>query len=126
MTIDELRTEITAALAAVFPSIRGMQDLEKVSLSPEAITSIHEELGDHLRRKDSLVAVLTILDALELALKNLKEDGYPNLPKREVTAEVFTELQVQRDDIDAAIAEFIERSRAATMTISLGQATKKP
>jgi len=121
-----LRQEIEAALETLSPQIRGLEDLLHVSLSSEALQAIGEELADHQRRKALLLAVITALDAVENARLDLGADGYPEMPKREVSFAVYEELLIQLADIEAALEEFEAEPKAANMEVVLGEATDKP
>jgi len=105
--------ELESALALLVPKNRGLEDLLKVSLSAESLAAVKKTLEDHVRRR-------TLLQTLIDALSALEGDGYPEVPKFTVPSEVFKELQEQLGDIEAAIAEFLERAMATTMSVSLG------
>lgn len=125
-TFDGLRAEINAAIAVISPQIRGLEDLTKVSLTKPTLDQVKGELADHRRRLDLLNGVIEALDALEAALARLVADGYPAMPKAEVTATVFAELQEQQADILAALAEFEQEPLAENIAVVLGVPADKP
>lgn len=127
-TFDGLKTEITQALDVLEPQIRGLDDLSHVSLSTETLGAIKTADDDRKRRRGYLTQVLAALEALQRALDNLADDGYPAVPKSDVTAAIFEELQGQRADEAAALAQFQQESEpvAEVMTINLGQPVNKP
>jgi hypothetical protein len=125
-TLLGLRAEIDAALAIVTPQIRGLEDLTKVSLSQPALDEVSGELADRRRRKALLDAVIAALDAVDKAMDALVADGYPAIPKEEVSASVYAELQEQQADILAAIAEFEKQPLAENIAVVLGDPADKP
>jgi len=126
MTIDELKTEIVAALAVLVSLIRGLEDLQKVSLSAPALDAVGKALADYVRRRSFLNLVVNALGSVDIGISKLEADGYPALANHPVLADVFAELQEQQDDIAAAIGEFEREPTATAITVSLGQATDKP
>ena len=124
-TMIGLRKEIDDALAVVEPQIRGLGDLMKVSLSPPTVEQVNTELADHDRRRDRLSKVIAALDAVDVAMVALETDGYPAMPKAEVAAAVYAELQEQLADIQAAINEFESQPIAVSISVSLGEAVDK-
>jgi hypothetical protein len=117
--VEELIDELIAARDALAPTIRGLEDLQHVSLSAQSLAAVTETLADHVRRRDLLQAAID-------ALIRLDADGYPELPKTAVMEGVYQELQVQLDDIEAAIAEFEQEPTATTINVVLGQPANKP
>lgn len=107
-----LRAEVDQALTILLPQIRGLEDLSKVSLSEPTLEFVNQEITDHRRRRDRCAALLTALDSLEA-------DGYPEMPKAEVPVDVFTELQGEHSDIEAALSEFEPLPQAAVVNVTL-------
>lgn len=124
--IDGLRQELNAALAVLLPKIRGLEDLTKVSLSPQPLASVEAALARHNQRRQFLNAGIKTLDALDLATDNLVSDGYPEPLVVSVSAAVFEELQEQKTDFAAAFGEFEPEPKAVGGTISLGTAVENP
>ena len=124
-TFDGLRQEIESSLGVIEPQIRGMLDLTKVSLLQPTLDAIRVELSDRERRKVLFDGVIKALDDVVAALIALQEDGYPELPKGEVTNQIKEELQEQFADFQAAFGEF-EEAMATKLGINLGQTIEKP
>lgn len=118
-TVEALRAELRAELVRIEPQIRGMEDLLKVSLSREVLDPIQVELTDRKRRRDLDQAVL-------IALATLDSEGYPDLPKGELSQAATDELIGQMADFVAATAEFTEALQASAATVTLGQPTDNP
>ena len=120
------REEFVAALAVLTRQIRG---LEKISCGEPAgadLVAMAQELGDRRRRRDLLLVGLAALTADDAALAALEADGYPDMPKGEVTAAVFAELQDLLADVQAAVSEFELIPPASNISVSLGEPAEKP
>lgn len=125
-SIDGLKQELKGAISALVQPIRGLEDLTKVSLSPEALASVQSELSRHKRRKELLEAGLSSLDALQNATATLVADGYPEPLVIEVPQAVSDELIGQQADLEAAFSQFKPEPRAVGGTISLGTPVDNP
>lgn len=101
-----LRAELVAAMAVIAPQIRGLHDLEAVSISADLKTTISTQVADRERRRDLIQAVLNCLDQTLAALRLLEQDGYPALPAAPIMGSLFSELQEEKSDLAAAIAVF--------------------
>jgi hypothetical protein len=124
--LTALRIEINAALTVLEPQIRGLQDLQKVSLSPQAIEEITQTSLTLQRRKKLLNDVIVALNALEAALKALLGDGYPEVPKSSVSPEIAAELHGQALDLVAAFGMFeVEDLSATSLKVALGAPVPK-
>ncbi len=119
-----LRAEITAALTATQAPLPGLHDLAKVSLSEAALQEVNNSIESHNRRVGELQNVLQQLNDLENALRDLKNDGYPDLPPEGVSGEVYEELLQQQKDLDEAFKQFAAEV-AANIKANLGQPTDK-
>lgn len=119
-----LRAELVAAVTVLAPQIRGLHDLEAVSISTELRTTISTQVADRERRRDLIQAVLNCLDQTLAALRLLEQDGYPQLPVMRLQQSQFLELQDEAGDIRAAVAVF-QADAAAKLTIDLGQPADK-
>lgn len=119
-----LRAELIAARAVVDPQIRGMHDLVTVSITDELRTKIDEEIVIRERRRDLIQAVIDALDSTLRALEALEADGYPKLPEAIIDPALFSELQGEEADLDAAVAVFTPNV-ATTLSVSLGEPTPK-
>lgn len=115
-----LKTELEAALAVLETQIRGLDDRQKVSLSKDTLAAI-KTLDDmrHIRL-GFLTQAISAIGSLRRALDNLFADGYPALPKLEVSADVLKDLQEQRADEALADAQF---TQAVSAAIVFGPAT---
>ena len=96
---DALRTELLAAIDLLDPQIKGLDDFLLLHLSEVTRSSVQREQSDHVRRRGLCRDVLTALEALN-------SDNYPSMPKAELGASSWQELQDQYASITAALAEF--------------------
>jgi hypothetical protein len=101
-----LRSELNAALAVLAPQIRGLHDMAAVSISPDLLAEINAQITVRERRRDLIRAVISNLDTVVMALQALDADGYPTLDAMIVQPELFTELQGEVSDLEAAAAVF--------------------
>jgi hypothetical protein len=117
-----LRAEMQAAIQALVPGLRGLQELASITtLSSSARMAITDQIDRRGRRTDLLKAVLSALDALDAAGAALAVDGYPDMPKIQIFGPVFDEIQGHSGDIATAVALFeAENIAAAKLSISLG------
>lgn len=115
--VAALRLEIAAAIAAIEPQLRGMQDLARVSLSVEVMGYISRETAVYSQRYALLCKAADALDAIET-------DGYPDIEKAGLPHDLYAELMQERDDLLAAIGAF-EGSAAARVAVDLGQIAEK-
>lgn len=120
-----LRAELNAAIAVLDPQIRGLDDMEHVSVSPELRAQFSATKKARIRRRDLCQAVLNNLDATFNAIKALEADGYPNLPPVAISPNLMTELGGQDSDLDEAIKLFEEDKSASTIAVELGAPTAK-
>lgn len=121
-----LRAELEAALAVIEPQIRGLHDLMTVSITEELRAEIEAQIEVRERRANLIQAVLDQLDATNAAQAALEADGYPTLLNAELPPGLFTELQGEETDLDAAVAVFEKAGPATTVTIELGEPAEKP
>lgn len=121
----QLRAELVAALAVLAPEIRGLHDLVTVSISDALKTQISIRIAIRERRRDLIEGVLSFLDGAVEARDALEADGYPALPKAMIDPRLFSELQGEESDLDAAVALF-ESGNATTISVNLGEPTEKP
>jgi hypothetical protein len=121
-----LRAELEAALAILNVQIRGLHDLAAVSISPELLAEINEQIIARERRRDLIQAVLNALDGVVVARRALSADGYPALPDIELSTDLFQELQGQDSDLKAAIGIFEAPPVASRISAELGSPADKP
>jgi hypothetical protein len=124
-----LRAELLAAEGVLAPEIRGLHairvinatnDPQGVVVSPDLLAVVTQQITVRERRVALLVAVLNALDAVITARDSLEADGYPNLSVAVVDGTLFSEIQGEQSDLQAAIAVF------ATNQIVAGQMTLTP
>lgn len=120
-----LRAEIEAQRTLLAPIIRGDHDLAKVSISPDLQGEVVGDATELERRMGLLTTVIQWLDGAVAAMQALENDGYPDLPKTQLSAALMAELAAQKVDLEAAIARFVPQ-QAATLAISLGTPEPKP
>lgn len=101
-----LRSELNAALNVLAPQIRGLHDMAAVSISPDLLVEINAQITVRERRRDLIRAVISNLDTVVMALQALDADGYPTLDAMIVQPGLFTELQGEVSDLEAAAAVF--------------------
>ena len=119
-----LRAELTTALGIVAPQIRGLHDLTTVSISPDLVEDVNNQITSRERRRDLIQAVLTALDHVVSALKALEADGYPDLKTSLIAQSLFTELQGEQTDLQAAVAIFTP-DQAVNLSVAFGSAEAK-
>jgi hypothetical protein len=97
-----------------------MRDLAGVSSQPlSSSLSLHANIRDN--RLNLIQRVLDDLDAVVAALAALEADGYPALPTVTLDPGQFAELQLEKTDIEAAIATFTQEAAASSLAVNLGQ-----
>jgi hypothetical protein len=101
-----LVTQLNAALAALAPTLRGLQDLTGVNLSADLMAFITAQIAYRQMRETLINAVLAALDAAETAYQNLVADGYPNLPVVAIPGSLLAELNEEIADVSSATAIF--------------------
>lgn len=101
-----LRSELNAALNVLAPQIRGLHDMAAVSISQDLLAEINAQITVRERRRDLIRAVISNLDTVVMALQALDADGYPTLDAMIVQPDLFTELQGEVSDLEAAAAVF--------------------
>jgi hypothetical protein len=120
-----LRAELLAAIATIDPQIRGLHDIEAVSISDALRLDVQQQSQERENRRTLVQAVLNQLDSLDGALALLEADGYPTLPQLDLPDALFAELQGQLKDIEIAAALF-SAEKAAKLTVNFGQPVAKP
>jgi hypothetical protein len=110
-----LRAELQAAIDVLAPQIRGLTDLDTISLSSDLKAAIDQQIVVRQRRSNLLSSVISTLDRVIVARTALEADGYPTLPTAIIAQTLFTELKGDNSDIDAAVGVF-----APQATIAIG------
>jgi hypothetical protein len=118
-----LRAEMQAAVDAVKPEIRGLEDFSSISKG-SALSAVITELTVRQRRLELLVAILAALDAVVIALDNLYADGYPKFPPNIGTQDVFAEIQAEEADLKLAAELF--RGGAVGIGLDVANAIHTP
>jgi hypothetical protein len=111
--LEALRAELVKERAPLASIIEGLHhDLKQEDLSPDDRTQVQELLEDYVRRE----SLMDTTDARALAtfdaVTALLQDGYPELPVREIDPETWDALEQNRKTIELALAQF--RRRAIT------------
>lgn len=117
--INKLRAALEAAIAVLDPQIRGLHDLQGVSISPELMAEVNAQVTEREQIRALMQAVLDALDALE------GNGGFPELPPATLDPALYEELQGQKSDLGSAIGIFT-LSVASNIKIDLGEPTDKP
>ncbi len=112
------RAEIVAAIAVVVPQIRGLGDIVVAPISPPLQAMVRTQSGVRVRRHTLLQAVINSMDAAVAALADLENDGYPDLPLAPLSDSLFTELQRENNDVEAAVAIFTTEQLTADLANS--------
>ena len=120
----ELEAELHTANSVLDPQIRGMHDLEAVSISDDLKATIQVQITAREHRHALQDDVLAKISAAKDAMAALEADGYPALPQATIIASQYNELQEQQTDLETAIALF--REQASRMTVGLGEPSAKP
>lgn len=115
---EAARAEIVVALKQHKPILEGLRDFARLNLRPETAAKVANAITDYERRQAHL-------EETERALTALLQDGYPDLPVREVEQDVFDDLQDQAESIDAALAKFTPEM-AARLNLTRGATEPKP
>lgn len=121
----ELRASLKTAAGDLDPEIRGLTDLTHVSITPELSTAVNTELARRTRLRTIIQAAIKGLDDTLAALNILEQEGFPDFPPADLTANLLSELHGQGDDIVQAIGVFMQ-PQAASLQISLGNPADKP
>ncbi len=114
------RAELNAALAVLKPQLKGLADLRDTSISPDLKQAVIDQITARTHRQDLIHAALAALDAANVALTNLNDDDYPNLPTAPVPGSLFAELQEEKSDLAAAMSVF------ASENITAGALSQSP
>lgn len=113
-----LRDELETALASLVPMIRGLDVMTRASLKDETMNVVQVELRDRQRRRD-------LIDEVLKELTRLEADGYPELPKAELSAEAYRDLQEELADYAIAGGEFVPTPIVSQGTVTFPEATPK-
>ena len=120
-----LSAQLLAAREVLAPQIRGLGDLVVTSISGELAAKLRDVLTIRQRLDGLLASALQARDAYIAALNALEADGYPDLPDVTMPTSIFSEMQEELSDLQAAV-EIFQAEMAARMTIGLGAPVAKP
>lgn len=105
--LDATMEQIAAAREQLAPQIRGMRIiLGDASRSPELKREVQVVHDDRMHRDQLCLAALDALAAL-------KDDGYPELPPKQMQNSLLSEMKEENEDLDAAAAAFSQQSTVA-------------
>jgi hypothetical protein len=117
--LEALKAEITTAHDTITPQIEGLHDFARLNLKPETLTKVQNTIVEFERRRDLMEAALG-------GINNLSDDGYPEVPVREVIADVYNDLAENVSTIEAAFKKFAPIDEAMSATIVPGTPETKP
>jgi len=108
------QAEIVAARDALVPIIGGLDDLEKLNrFSDAAKEFIRKVFALRAHRREIEDRVIAAIDTLNVAKNALVQDGYPNVVKISVPADVAAELDAERRRLLAGFDQLEAESPAA-------------
>lgn len=114
-----LRADLHAKLVIVVPQIRGLRNLAAMPVSAGLLAQINEQITDRVNRQQLIQNVLDGLDAVVREYALLLDDGYPALPPTTIQGSLFSELQGDNSDLEAAVSVFVaDQITAGTPTFS--------
>lgn len=116
-SIVNLRAELVAALDVLAPQIRGLHYLSQIGAFPDLVAEENNQIVVRERRRDDIQAVIAALDTLVA-------DGYPDLLSDMIQTELFSVLQSEVADLQAAAGIF-QPSVAEHLQVNFDQPTPK-
>jgi hypothetical protein len=103
-----LRAELIAAQDVLEPQIDGLSKWQMiVSLSPGLLTDFGDVLAARQQRITLIIIALQALDAVVIAIDNLKADGYPALEPMPIVQEQFDEAQRELANLETALQQLV-------------------
>lgn len=121
-----LRAQLINDRDAEAPRIRGLPDVAATSISDDAKAAVAQQLAVRVRRRDLIQVVLDDLDRARAAVDALENDGWPNpVSLATVNTALFTELQGEQSDVQAAVALFRQEA-AITLDVANATLTSQP
>jgi hypothetical protein len=121
-----LRAEMQAALDALEPEVRGLQELKAIAISSSARLAVSTQIDIRTRRRNLLGAVVAALDAVVASRASLVADGYPAMQKAAVFGPVFDEIRAQSGDIAVAAGLFVSEDTPTAISLDVADAVHKP
>lgn len=111
--LEALRAELVEARPPLNGIIEGLRhDLEQQDLEPRDRTEVEALLADYQRRESLMQTADARASGTFDAVTALLQDGYPELPVRDIDPATFEALDQNRRSIELAQAQF--RPRAIT------------
>jgi hypothetical protein len=102
-----LRAELQAAIDAIIPQIKGLEDLSRNEFSDQSSAAISNQLQILRRRANLLNDVVTALNAVIERGAELMDDGYPRLPEIHVPDVIISEITTFYNDIKTGVGVFV-------------------
>ena len=93
--VDAAIAEVDERLAVFAPQHEGLRDFGRLNLEALTQAAVTRAIADYDRR----VALLT---AARAALVAVRDDGHPDLPRREIDPVALADLQANLDTVAAA------------------------
>lgn len=116
--LNDFVAELKAARAVLVPQLEGLRDFARLNIIEETVPVVAQAIEDFDRR-------IKLIDAALAAADGLTNDGYPDMPVRDVVNNVFNDLADNVKTINAAFTKFRSQAEAAGVTIIPGTPTPK-
>lgn len=116
--VAALRAELQAAIAVLDPQIKGLKDLNSLSLSEGARAAVESELAEHQGRRAAIQVGLDACDTLDA-------NNYPDSLATQYSAAIIAELAAKQAEIAAALGEFEAQGVASTAEFTFPTPTAK-
>ena len=119
--IEDIKKEVTDALAIVLPQIEGLEDFADIRDSEQGTKQdISSLTGVRTIRRDKLNDVMAKALILEEAIRVLDADGHPALPKFPVKLSSYEDMAGQKRSIGIAFDEFVVEEEAVSAEVTFG------
>lgn len=116
--LEAFAAEVAAQQAALVPIIEGLEDYNRLNITPETKSIVQSSLAEAKKRQ-------TLCENAMKALMDLQADNYPGLPVKTVKTLVYEDLAAQRFTIETALSKFAPEEEAATAEIVAGEPQPK-
>lgn len=116
--VDVARQEIANKLGEYAPQHEGLRDFARLNIHPDTKLQVDALIAQYDRRT-------ALLEAAEVALKALVDDGHPELAVRDVREVVYADLAENKTTIDAALLRFAPKAEASSLSFTEGPAESK-
>jgi hypothetical protein len=119
--LEALRAELLEARPPLAGIMEGLQhDLGQLDLPPEVRAEVEALLADYLRRESLMQTADARASGTFDAVTALLQDGYPDLPVRDINPDTFDALDQNRRSIELAQAQFRRREVTTEGTSTVG------